>query len=90
MFGVVNYIVGSESGQKQSVKLLQNMVHSTFQHPPHPPPPQSHTVCIFFTLGGGEGGGGQREGTVEGQQYTRIVPLSLGATVHKLDRKYKP
>ncbi len=33
--------------------------------------------------------GGQREGTVEGQQYTRIVPASMGATVHKLGRKYK-
>jgi hypothetical protein len=50
---------------------------------------QSHTVCIYCTLGRG-GGGGQREGTVEGQQYTSIVPLSMGATVHKLGRKDKP
>ncbi len=39
---------------------------------------------------GWEGGGGQREGTVEGQQYTSIVPSSMGAKVHKLGRKYKP
>jgi hypothetical protein len=25
---------------------------------------------------------------IEGQQYTSIVPSSMGATVHKLDRKY--
>jgi hypothetical protein len=31
-----------------------------------------------------------REGTVEGQQYTSIVPPSMGATVHKLGRKYQP
>jgi hypothetical protein len=37
-----NY-VGSESGQKQSVKLLQNMVYSTIQHPP----PPSHTHCLY-------------------------------------------
>jgi hypothetical protein len=30
------------------------------------------------------GVGGQREGTVEGQQSTSIVPSSMGATVHKL------
>jgi hypothetical protein len=85
-------LVGSESGQKQSVKLLQNMVHSTFQHPPPPPPTQAHTVCTYCTcsLGRGEGGGGQREGTVEGQQYTSIVPSSIGETVNKLGRKYKP
>jgi hypothetical protein len=35
-------------------------------------------------LGRGGGEGGQREGKVEGQQYTSIVPLSMGATVHKL------
>jgi hypothetical protein len=38
----------------------------------------------------GRGGGGQREGTVEGQQYTSIVPSSMGPTVHKLGQKYKP
>ncbi len=35
LFGVVKQLVGSESGQKQSVKYLQNMVYSII----HPPPP---------------------------------------------------
>ncbi len=82
-----NY-VGSESGQKQSLKLLQNMVYSTIQHPPSPPPlPQ--TVCIYCLVWEGGGGGEVRE-KVEGQQYTSIVPSSMGATVHKLGRKYQP
>jgi hypothetical protein len=59
---------------------------------------QAHIVCIYEVSlvytdtvhwEGGEGGGGQREVTVEGQQYTSIVPSSMGATVHKLGRKYK-
>jgi hypothetical protein len=71
---------------------MQNMVYSTIQQHTSPPPPVTHTVCInsTFSLGRGEGGGGQREGKVEGQQYTSIVPSSMGATVHKLGRKYKP
>jgi len=66
------------------------MVHSTFQHPPTPQP---DTVCTYILYSvhliweGGEGGGGLRECTVEGQQYTSIVPLSMGTTVHKLVRK---
>jgi hypothetical protein len=45
-----------------------------------PPPPHSHCLySIYCTLGRGGGGrGGQREGTVEGQQYTSIVPSSMG------------
>jgi hypothetical protein len=42
-------------------------------------------VCIYCTLGKGEGGGGQREGTVEGHQYTSIVPSSMEATVHNTE-----
>ncbi len=50
--------VGSKSGQKQSVKLLQNMAYNITQHPSHPPQP--HTVCIVYILyvyfgKGGEG-----------------------------------
>jgi hypothetical protein len=57
------------------------MVNSKFQHTP----PPTHTLSVYtgqctFSLGRGEGGGGQREGTVEGQQYTSIVPSSMGAT----------
>ncbi len=51
--GWCSNFVGSESGQKQSVKLLQNMVYSTIQHPP----PPSHTHCCTFNLGRGRGGG---------------------------------
>jgi hypothetical protein len=72
--GWCSNFIGSESYQKQSVKLLQNMVYNTTQHL-HPPPPQPHTVCIlyvYFGRGGG-GGGGQREGRE--------------ATVHKRGRK---
>ncbi len=72
--GGCGHFVGSEFGQKQSVKLLQNMVYSTTKHPP---PPQQHTFCIYctFTLGSGRGGGGQRE--------------CIGTTVHKKGRKYQ-
>jgi hypothetical protein len=69
--------VGSKSGQKQSVKLLQNMVYNTTQHPP-PTPQQPHTVCIIlyvYVRMGGMGGGGQREGRV--------------ATVYRRGRKYQ-
>jgi hypothetical protein len=48
-----------------------------------------YSVVYTVHWEGGEGGGGQREGTVEGHQYTSIVPSSMGATVHKLGRKYK-
>jgi hypothetical protein len=59
--GWCSNFVGSESGQKQSVKLLQNMVYSTIQHPP-PPPQVTHTVlsvctvCIHCTCSLGRGG----------------------------------
>jgi hypothetical protein len=87
--GWCSNFVGSESGQKQSVKLLQNMVYRcTAQF--NIPPPQSHTLSVYSTFSLGKGGGGQRSGTVEGQQYTSIVPSSMGVTVHNLGRKYKP
>ncbi len=68
--------VGSESGQKQSAKLLQNMVY--------PPPPHSHTLSVYtvsFTLGRGRG---QREGRGHKRGH-----LSIAATVHKLGQKYQ-
>jgi hypothetical protein len=76
--GWFSNFVGSESGQKQSIKLLQNMVYKTTQHPP----PHSHTLSVKLNIlyvyfgKGGWGGGGQREG-IE------------GATVHKRGRKYQ-
>jgi hypothetical protein len=41
LFGVI----GSESYQKQSVKLLQNMVYNTTQHPL---PPHSRTLSVYW------------------------------------------
>ncbi len=84
--------VGSESGQKQGVKLLQNMVYSTIQHPP--PPPATHclyTVYCTVHLVWEGWWGGQREGrgaTVH--KYSNIVPSSMGATAQKLGQKYQP
>jgi hypothetical protein len=53
--------VGSESGQKQSFKHLQNMVYNTTQHPPTPHPPATqflYTVYCTFTFGEGQEGEG--------------------------------
>jgi hypothetical protein len=48
--------VGSESGQIQSVKLLQNMVSNTTQHPQ--PLPATHRLYIlYFDTGKGLRGG---------------------------------
>jgi hypothetical protein len=48
--------VGSESGQKQSVKFLQNMVYNTTQH--LPPPKATHCLYILYVyFGKGEGWG---------------------------------
>jgi hypothetical protein len=61
---------------------LHSTIHSL------PSPPQTHTVCInsTFSLGRGE----EVREKIEGQLYTSIVPSSMGATVHKLGRKYQP
>ena len=55
-----NFVV-YEFGQKQSVKLLQNMVYTTIQHPPIHPPPQSHTLSLYTVQLVWEGGGEVRE-----------------------------
>jgi hypothetical protein len=61
--------LGSESGKKQSIKLLQNMVSNPTHHPP--PPPPSHTLSVLFILyvelGREEVGGGEQERRLEGQ-----------------------
>jgi hypothetical protein len=72
-------LVGSESAQKQNVKLQQNMVYSTIH---------THTLSVYTVHFVWEGGEEVRE-KIEGQQYTSIVPSSMGATVHKLGRKYQ-
>ncbi len=66
LFGVVKQFLGSESGQKQSVKLLQNMVSNTTQHPPT----ATHCLYILYFY---FGKGGEVREKVEGQQYTRGV-----------------
>jgi hypothetical protein len=48
-----------------------------------PPSPNSHTLSVYTVHLVWEGGGEVRE-KVEGQEYTRIVPSSMEATVHKL------
>jgi hypothetical protein len=61
------------------------MVYNTTQHPPSPTP-HSHTLSVQYILYIyviWEGGGGEVREKVEGQQ-------SIGATVHKLSRKYRP
>jgi hypothetical protein len=58
--GWCSNFVGSDSGQKQSVQLLQNMVYNTTQHPPTPPHRQPHTVCVYCTFTLGRGGRSER------------------------------
>ena len=93
LFGVVKQFVGSKSGQKQSVKLLQNMVYSIYStiqhppppHPPPPPPPHSNTLSVYTVHLVWEGGEVREK--VEGQQYTSIVPSSMGTTVSQVGSK---
>jgi hypothetical protein len=51
--GWYSNFVGSETGQINSAKLLQNMVSNRTQHPPSPP---SHTLCVYSVLLYREGG----------------------------------
>jgi hypothetical protein len=67
-------MLGSESGQVESVKLLHNMVSNRTPYP-HP---SLHTVYVntgkvcLFTQGRGEGGGAEPERRLEGQQFTKL------------------
>ncbi len=80
MFGVVKqfcrFWIWSETECKTPAEygLQHNSTH---------PPPHSNTLSVYTVHLVWEGGGEVRE-KVEGQQYTRIVPSSTGATVHKL------
>jgi hypothetical protein len=56
-------LVGSASGQKQSVKFLQKLVYAAQFTPP---PPQTHTVCKKFTISLGRGGGGAARDKIGG------------------------
>jgi hypothetical protein len=64
-------LVVTESGQKQSVKLLQNMVYNTTQH--HHPPTATHCMYLLYVYLGKGGKGREVREKVEGQQYTREV-----------------
>ncbi len=57
LFGWFSNFVVTESGQIQSVKLLQNMVSNRTQHSP---PPPSHTLSVYTVLRH-RGGGGRVE-----------------------------
>jgi hypothetical protein len=61
--------VGSASGQKQSGKLLQNMVYNTTQH--HPT--ATHCLYIMYVYFGKGGGVVKVREKVEGQHFTRGV-----------------
>jgi hypothetical protein len=62
----------SESGQIQSVKLLQNMVSNRTQQPP-PPLPGTHCLYIlYFNTGKGEWGEGGEPERSEGQKFTNL------------------
>jgi hypothetical protein len=50
---------------------------------PHPHP-HSHTLSVYTVCLLWEEGRGEVREKVEGQQYTSIVPSSMGAAVHKL------
>jgi hypothetical protein len=71
LFGVVKQFVDSESGQKQSVKLLQNMVYSTIQPPP--PPPETHCLYILYIKFGKEGGGPREDRGTKVHKYSSFV-----------------
>jgi hypothetical protein len=56
------------------------MVYNAAQHPPPPPTPfptAAHCLYIMYILFA-KGGGGKVREKVERQQYTSIVPLSMG------------
>ncbi len=69
--------VGSESGQIQSVKLLQNMVSKRTQHPPHPPTPATHCLYTLYI--------DTRKGEEGWESWTR--EKVRGATAHKAGAK---
>ncbi len=52
--------VGSESGQIQSAKLLQNIVYNRTQHP-YPLPATYCLYILYFDSGKGDGGSRTRE-----------------------------
>ncbi len=76
--GLSSNFVGSESGQIQSVKLLQNMVSNTTQQPP-PVPNHTLSVCVLWHREG-EGGRWTREMIIKGKvcRWFRFAQLAKG------------
>jgi hypothetical protein len=70
LFRVVNQFLGSQSGQKQSVKLLLNMVYNTTQPPP---PPHSHRLSVYTVHLVWEGGRSERREMGNSTQYSYFV-----------------
>jgi hypothetical protein len=69
--------VGSESGQIQCVKPLQNMVSNRTQHPP---PPPSYTLSVYNVLRHREGEKWMRIERLEGQQFTKLGSKNTNMT----------
>ncbi len=83
--GWCNKFVGSESGQIESVKLMQNMVSSRSQHPP---PPPSHTLSVYIVFDTGKGGGGgelnQREGQMGNSSQSWVENTNMSDCISSL------
>jgi hypothetical protein len=71
--GWCSNFLGYESGQKQSIKLLQNMVCNTKLNNPPTPPTAAYCLNILCTYFGKGGGAGEVRENVEGQQFARGV-----------------
>jgi hypothetical protein len=67
--------VGSESGQKQSVKNSCRIWSTTQLNTP-PPPPLRACLYIMYVYFGKGGGVGEVREKVEGQQFTREVEIT--------------
>jgi hypothetical protein len=76
-------MLGSESGQVESVKLLHNMVSNRTI----PPPLLTHCICkysnsmLIHTGKGGRGGRVELERRLEGQQFTKLGRKPTGLNV---------
>ncbi len=73
--GLSSTFVRSESGQLQTVKLLQNMVSNRTQHPLPPLTSHTHRKYIPYctlTQGRGRAGRVEPERRLEGQQFTKL------------------
>jgi hypothetical protein len=83
-WGCCSNYVGSGSGQRRSVKFLQNMVYNTTQHP-HPLP-HSQTLSLYTVRLRWKGGEGVEEvkEKVEGLQFTREVETNMTDCISSL------